>query len=304
VQLVNVLLSVTEESDYLPGLLDSVINQNGVETQIHARADRLPVSDAVLGIFRQRGLELIEIGPHLGLPDAYLRLLSLGSHDCDYFAFADHDDLWDANKLRYACEALAEVDEKVPALWVCQIDTFGDLGNGSSSPRRRSLLNPSVGHALTQTIAPGCAMVWNRALQDLLCERLPKSGILMHDSWLYLVAASIGVVIVDKRPLVRYRLHEGNAVGLQTGWRRRFRRLQRAVGGVDPTLESQAAEALRCFGDLMEPRDRKMVETVAEGSILQRVNAVGPTGLRRDSSLETTALLARMMIPSSRMNSR
>jgi len=304
VALVNVLLSVTDQNTYLGPMLDSVLEQQGVEMQFCVRADRAQVPASVLELFVERGIELTEIGPELGLPGAYLRLLSLGSESADYCAFADHDDLWDLRKLAIACDALAQVDDDVPALWVCQVEPFGDAVDRRPSAAWRAPLEPSVGNALVQTLAPGCAMVWNRALQQLLRERPPTSGVLMHDAWLYLVAASIGEVLVDQRPLVRYRIHNNNAVGLQPAWRHRIRRLIREVRSDRPTIESQAAEALGCFGDLMRPEAKRLVETVAAGSSWQRLRAVGSTGLRRSHSGENAALRARMLVPARVMNSR
>jgi hypothetical protein len=301
---VSVLLSVTDQPVFLQPLIDSVLNQRDVKVDICARADCVPVSETVSDVFQQRGIELLEVGPPLGVPAAYFRLLSLNSQSADFFAFADHDDLWDPAKLTAACEALGQVDEQVPALWMCQIEPFGDPVDKRPRIARRLPLIPSVGNALTQTLAPGCAMVWNRALQQLLCERPHTSGVLMHDCWLYLIAASIGEVIVDQRPLVRYRLHSDNAVGLDRSWRYRVRRLLRNLRSDAPTLESQAKEALRCFGDLMRPEAHQLVSTVAEGSTWQRIRAVGPSGLQRNLASENAALRVRMLLPARLMNAR
>lgn len=298
------LLSATDRSKYLGSLLESLLNQEGVDVGCTVRIDSAQASAAVLETLAQHDLEAFEIGPQVGVPGAYFRLLEFASTSADYFAFADHDDLWDPGKLRAAADALGQIDEQLPALWMCQIEPFGDPVDRQPSLRHRQPLDPSVGNALVQTITPGCAMVWNRALQELLRERLPASGVLMHDAWLYLIAASIGDVLVDQRPLVRYRLHDSNAVGLVPSWRWRGRRLLADARGNGPTLESQAAQALQCFGDLMRPEARQLTETVATGSVWRRVRSVGPKGLRRNEPAENAALRARMLLPARLMNAR
>jgi hypothetical protein len=301
---VCVLLSVTDEARFLPDFLDTVLQQRGVDVRVVARGDRVPTPPEVLDAFASRDLELLELGPQLGVPEAYFRLISLTSSPADLYAFGDHDDLWDCEKLLSASEALAQVPEGTPALWICQIEPFGDPVDRQPSLGQRPPLEPSVGNALVQTIAPGCAMVWNSALHELLRKRLPSSDVLMHDSWVYLIAASIGAIVVDHRPLVRYRLHDGNTTGLPTAWHQRIRRIFWQMQRNEPSLESQAAQALQHFGDLMSPEARKLTEALATGSVWRRVRSVGPTGLRRRDKFENHALRARMFLPAQLMNSR
>lgn len=305
---VAVLLSVTDHTTYLGPLLDSILEQDDVDAGIRARIDRPEAARGVVAAVEQRRIDVLETGPALGVPQTYLRLIELTPSTEPYYAFADHDDLWDRRKLSRACAALHKAGDDVPTLWICQIDPFTDAPAACRAHRAtfrpRRPLDPSAGNALTQTVTPGCAMVWNRALHELVRSRLPSSGVLMHDSWLYLVAAAVGRVIVDQEPLVRYRIHPGNAIGLDTAWRHRLQRFLTDRRNHRPTLESQAAEALRCVGDLMDPATRRLVEIVAHGSPWQRMRAVGQHGLRRDRPSENLALRARLLLPPRWMGSR
>ena len=70
----------------------------------------------------------------------------------------------------------------------------------------------------------------------------------MHDAWLYLLISGAGVVIYDDQPLLLYRQHPGNTIGIRTGisdWRSRLVRHTRDGGR--RVLTSQGAELREHF---------------------------------------------------------
>ncbi|WP_262414777.1 hypothetical protein [Paraburkholderia sp. UCT2] len=58
---------------------------------------------------------------------------------------------------------------------------------------------------------PGCAMLVNRAALERALPFPP--GVAMHDWWLAMVVASFGEIRHVAAPDLKYRQHDGNAVG-------------------------------------------------------------------------------------------
>jgi hypothetical protein len=217
--------------------------------------------------------------------------------DSDLFAFCDQDDVWESGKLAAAAEALAQRGA-VPTLWICRVGPFTDHGrDGTWATIPRAGAEPNFGNALVETIGPGCAMVWNRPLQDLLIAHRPERGVLMHDSWVYLVAAAFGDVIIDPRSLVRYRIHSSNAVGLSRTPMARLKRVLTVSSGGVPTIASQAAEFHRVFGSRLPEGQRRLVGALAtwDRPALARAWAAG--ALRRTRRVDQLLLLLRLLGP-------
>lgn len=147
----------------------------------------------------------------------------------DWVLLCDQDDIWEPEKLD-CFEEIAEThsDAAAIACGFCAIDANGapltlldapgkanhglipfSLPDGVSSlevaPKHPELL-------LTQNIAMGCCMGFTRAVCDRYL-RLTKCRF-PHDWELTLGASFAGEIYFVSQPLIRYRLHGKNAIGL------------------------------------------------------------------------------------------
>ena len=73
---------------------------------------------------------------------------------------------------------------------------------------QKNLLNLLVLH----NVVTGCTAGMNRSLVDKALP-IPQEAV-VHDWWLAMVAAHCGNIIFDNRKLIKYRLHQDNAFGL------------------------------------------------------------------------------------------
>lgn len=294
---VRVLLSVHQGADYIGEQLDSLRRQEDVVVRLGYHVDSGDDGSERQIAMAFPDADRLEHDPGLGLPRAYLALLGGFADDSDVFAFCDQDDVWDPRKLSTAAAVLSTAGD-TPALWVCRAQVLADEEagtNGTLVPR--VLARPSLGNALVETLAPGCTMVWNRALHRILVAHLPQQGVLMHDAWVYLVAAAVSEVIVERRPYVRYRLHGGNAVGVARGPSARMRRFMRIPGGEIPTISSQAAEFLRLFGPDLARADRDLVRALARWDRRALATAWWHGRIRRSTRIDNLLLLPRLLAP-------
>lgn len=151
-------------------------------------------------------------------------------------ALSDQDDVWDPARLESAVSAF----DLEPSLEVVASNAVMTDGAGRNTGRsvfeaqrltrtereqfRRDDYLPAV---LRRNLFPGMTMTVRRQLVELLGP-LPDGA--MHDYWLIAAAAARGTLRVIPRPLVRYRIHGGNAVGLDPGSRTFAQRVRVKAG--------------------------------------------------------------------------
>ena len=171
---------------------------------------------------------------------------------------------------------------------------LGHLGY-STIPRQLDFAN-----ALVENVVTGCTVVLNRCARDLIVARLPKT-VLFHDWWCYLVVSAVGKVVYDPRPNIKYRQHANNHVGGTSSvlelFRRRLARFLRGNQGVN-LLSSQALEFERCFGDLLTPRQRRVLARflTVRGNLWTRLSYNRAMDVWRQSRIDTAILRTLILL--------
>lgn len=154
-------------------------------------------------------------GPQKGSSTAnFVNLISLTeiNNDLDLYAFCDQDDVWDEEKLAYACHWHAQHTSAAFRLY-CGRTTYVNeqLTPIGISPDLKQA--PSFGNALVQNIASGNTMVFNSSVLFYLKKVLPEHYV-WHDWTTYLTATAMnGLIYFDKTPRVLYRQHSLNVIG-------------------------------------------------------------------------------------------
>ncbi|MDJ1182797.1 glycosyltransferase [Roseofilum casamattae] len=134
----------------------------------------------------------------------------------DAIATCDQDDIWIRDKLETQWQAL----ESKSAILV---HSDLELIDGQDKTRypsawefeRRSPQNLTPERLLLRNTITGCAMMFR---SELLAKILPfplhNGGDWCHDWWIALMASHQGAIAHLTVPLVRYRIHESNSVGV------------------------------------------------------------------------------------------
>jgi glycosyltransferase involved in cell wall biosynthesis len=151
-------------------------------------------------------VEIIE-GPRRGAAANFLFLACLDRHASDYYAFCDQDDVWEPDHLARAIGVLERTGACAPAVYGSRTRLTDKAGQeiGRSPLFSRA---PAFRNALVQSILGGQLLTFCGA--DMT---VPS-----HDWWLYLATSACGGrVHYDGYPSVRYRQHEGNVIGANTG---------------------------------------------------------------------------------------
>ncbi len=186
----------------------SVDGTREVLVDLAEKSDRVDVLDSVSG----------NLGPSRNFA---VLIASAVERRVPYAAFCDQDDIWHPEKLSIQMAVMDRLERQygadVPIL-VCS-----DLEVVSDDLRRihrsfmvfqgiRDPISTNLPTLVFQNHVVGCTMLANRALLQLANPQ--PDTVYMHDWWLALCASAGGVLRMLPQPLVQYRQHAANRVGV------------------------------------------------------------------------------------------
>ncbi len=304
-QRVGILLCTYQGQAHLAAQLDSIAAQTHANWRVWASDDGS--SDGTLGIldaFATRwpqGQLAVREGPRAGTARNFLHLTCLDAvgDDCAYFAYADQDDVWEADKLERAIAQLATVPAGVPALYCSRTrlvdETGADIGLSPLFEKP-----PSFANALVQNIGGGNTMVFNHAALKLLQSAGDSVPAAFHDWWAYLlVIGSGGVVLYDSYPSLRYRQHPRNQLGTNATFVSKMRRVRALWNGRFRRWNDGNVTALREARALLTPENRVLLERFARARdlpLLPRMLHLSRCGLYRQTALGNLGLVAAALL--------
>lgn len=270
---VNVLMSTYNGERYLQEQIDSIMKQEDVEVDLLVRDDGS--KDATINLldeFKKNGIVGNWYqGQNLGPAYSFLDLLSNSSDDADYFAFSDQDDFWKPEKLRVAVNMLSVAND-VPALYFSRTQ----MTDANLNPIGMVCINPllTFGESLVYEFIPGCTMVMNKRLRDIVKSYNP-AYLFMHDVWIYSVAQAVGArVFFDKQSHILYRQHGNNTIGQGYScwheWRRRYHRF---ING-EHSRYRRACEIKNGYFTMMSNENKAILDAFinAKTNMVKRIN--------------------------------
>lgn len=211
-----IALATYNGEKYLPQMLDSLLQQTKPADKVIAVDDgSTDGTVAILESYKDRlPLDIHPQKENRGHRAAFglcLEFVQKEAAPNDYIALADQDDIWLPEKLEILSQKIGDADL-----------VFGDAevtnGNGEKiADSWRELAGISIHGTILEQIAgtnnvTGCLSLFRASL---LSKILPiPEGIAIHDSWIALIAYQRGKTISIPNKIIRYRLHENNAVGL------------------------------------------------------------------------------------------
>ncbi len=243
-------------------------------------------------------VEIID-GPRRGAPANFLFLACRKNPTSEYYAFCDQDDIWEVDKLARAVAILEQAPPGVPALYGSRtsvIDESGKkIGLSPLFPKR-----PTFRSALVQSIAGGNTMVFNREARELLVFCGARVTVPSHDWWLYQVTSACdGVVRYDDWPSVRYRQHNHNVIGSNTGLAARLRRLRMLGQGRFRQWSDLNVVALSRLRPRMSAENRQIFDLFRRARnqpLLKRARMFAQAGVYRQTLLGNLGLAAAVVL--------
>lgn len=256
---VAVLLSTYNGHEYLNELVDSVLSQEGVDVVLQVRDDGS--TDDTIKILESYNDPRISIrtGKNLKPAMSFLTLLR-ECDDAEYYAYCDQDDYWYPNKLITAIKELQSI--KSPALFISTYDVCDEKLNKMFTYDMKFEEPLRLQDVLLYRAPSACNMVFNHKLREVINKSTP-SFVRMHDFWTLIVALSHQYRIITKNvPLIKYRQHEGESVGITPSVMTRIKRLIRSSSKGNNERWRQAKEAYEAYKDEITDDKKSILESV------------------------------------------
>ncbi len=232
---VAVLLAVYNGISFLEEQLTSILQQDGVICTIFISVD-LSTDDSYQWCCRYAAthpqIKVLDYGQTFGGAAAnfYRLIKDVNFAGFDFIALSDQDDIWLTDKLRRACarlntENFAAYSGNVTAFW----EDGRQLRIHKAQPQRQY-------DYLFEAAGPGCTYVLRTApmlqFKALLQAQKQKTAqISLHDWFIYAFFREKGLQwFIDPEPMLLYRQHSHNQVGIHKGWQaicKRFKLLHK-----------------------------------------------------------------------------
>ncbi len=299
---VAILLCTMQGRNYLREQLDSILNQTHTSWTIWASDDGsddgthtiLEEYQSRLGKSRLYTLS----GPAAGFVANFLSLTCNADITADYYAYADQDDIWEADKLARALEWLQTIPIDVPALY-CARTRNVDVNNQEIGFSSLFAKAPSFANALVQSMGGGNTMVFNDAARRLLRMAGADIKVVSHDWWAYLLVTGCGgKVFYDSLPTVRYRQHTTNLVGKNNSWTAGLVRARMLFGGRFRSwndIHIAALEPIRMHLTFDNQRRLNEFSKARHSGFFARLAGMKRSGVYRQTWLENLGLVAAII---------
>lgn len=304
---IDVLLAAYNGERFIAEQIQSILDQSFSDFRLVIRDDgssdrTVAIIDAICAAHPERVSQVGDARANLGAAGNFAALLDHSR--APYVMFADQDDVWLHDKIE-ATFALMQQEEHAasgePVLIYSDV-IVTDTAGRELSPSYFTYTGIEPGRVtypalFLQNTVIGCTAMANRALLDRALP-IPQS-VAMHDWWLALVATGLGRVAMLDRPTLRYRQHDGNAVG---AWRYGLSsvlqmtpaRLQTARRNYRAAVTQVRLLLERC-GATLQPDQKviaqRFVELSGSNWPMRRVEA-WRLGLRKSGMLRTLLLYA------------
>lgn len=300
---VAILLCTFRGQEYLREQLESFESQSHSNWKVYASDDGSDdETKCILESYQKRWepnkLVIFE-GPSTGFVSNFLFLSCDIPIVSEFLAFADQDDIWMPHKLERALSILRDVPQNTPAVYGSRTQAICASGKhlGFSPIFEKP---PTFRNALTQNIAGGNTMVFNRAARSLLRNAGSKVNVVTHDWWLYiLVSGAGGRVVYDQTPTVRYRQHRNNLIGFNGTWRARFKRLKLLLTGLFREWNTKNIIAIEASCHRLTPDNEfafSCFKRARDSTLLTRLYLLKKSGVYRQTFLGNAGLVVAAVL--------
>ena len=232
---VAVLLAAYNGKEFISEQVHSIFNQSGVSVQLFISVD-LSTDDTYEWCkqleARNHNVTVLCYGERYGgaAKNFYRLIKEVDFSNFDYVSLSDQDDIWLPSKLTHAVKLITA--KKLDAF---SSDVVAFWEDGRESLVKKSFPQKSYDYFF-EAAGPGCSYVLKvgamQSFKDFLIQNWNSvNQIDLHDWMIYAYCRSSGLKwSIDDMPLMRYRQHESNQVGFNSGLKAYLKRISLVKG--------------------------------------------------------------------------
>lgn len=261
---VQVLMSTYNGEKYLIQQVESILDQQNIDIQILIRDDGS--TDGTLQLIKELARKYPQkikfySGKNIGYKRSFMDLLNKASDRCDYYAFADQDDIWKNNKLSIAVDKLNIVKYKyklyASTVWITDANLKvlykKDIDNFVNT----------FGSVLSRIRLAGCTYVFNRELLRIVkkidFKTVKENQRPSHDGMVFTICKAIdGYVYVDKNAYILHRRRNSSVTSGGNGVIKRVKHEYNLTFNSKDNVSFFAEELVSKLSDFI-PRDNKLL---------------------------------------------
>nr|SFZ89088.1 Alpha-L-Rha alpha-1,3-L-rhamnosyltransferase [Loigolactobacillus rennini] len=265
-EIINILLSTYNGSQYLEELITSVLKQECVTVHLFIRDDgSTDKTKAILNKYRNLNEIQIEFGENIGWRRSFMKLIQKVPYQKEqFYAFADQDDVWEPLKIMHAIEKL---DTSKPAVYHSNMTLVDNQMNFISYKYDKDFLPSSkIPNAFFDGIGTGATMVFNSKMLKLLQQYTPTAAT-AHDAYVLALANLVGKTVYDSNSYILYRRHNntatgfgGNKVSKSPSLLMRFKRYRRSM---KRPYSIRAYQILQGYKNILDESDRNILKYIS-----------------------------------------
>ncbi len=263
---VLVIMSTYNGEKYLQQQINSIIQQKDVEIKLVIRDDGS--RDSTLDIIKENADKYACIeysaGENIGFRRSFYDTLISSNDQYDYYAFADQDDVWKADKLIRAIEKLKELDSDLKLYTSALHVVNQDLEHMYDNTFKGLRIN--FGSALSRQRLAGCTMVFNKELFKMCCKFsiTEKMGdTISHDAAVYYICLLCGgKVFFDEQSYIDFRRHTTTVTEHGKGLKKRVQSVTNIFGGQKNRRYNQVLLLREVYYDNMTTDMKELSEQI------------------------------------------
>lgn len=252
---VLVLLSTYNGEKYLREQIESVLKQQNVKISLLVRDDGSSDNTCnILDEYQSKGYLKWYTGKNLKPAKSFIDLIFHAENYFDYYAFCDQDDFWYPSKIDTSIKKMEEDNDSIniPKISYCNLELVDSNRKFLETKEIHKRCEDDQEMLLTYCV-PGCTMVFNQKLLNILQKHKPKY-VTMHDCWIYYVCMAVGGEIYgNERVGIQYRQHGNNVIGASRITIKE--KLKMIIGNGDSPRQKMIAEILKDFNTDLAERD-------------------------------------------------
>ncbi len=263
---VAILLATYNGEKYLDKQLESIVNQTFQKFTCYISDDgsndrTVEIIEKYQEISNGKLVLIPKLKTQGGSPTTnFFRLIEyvLNFSEEPYIMFCDQDDIWECEKIhkQISCMKELEAKESKPRIVFCDQIVVDDNNNIISESAEkysgRTYKDYQFKRLVFRNTVAGCVMCVNRSLLELMGSYKEIENIVLHDWWAVLLAVCYGEINYLNIPLMRYRQHGKNSVGVDN--RNYLKKILKYLFHFSTSVEAKKKHIEKCKKQVLELR--------------------------------------------------